>query len=137
MNVAATAGAPVRHSSMSSRVRVVAAQPDAGPRGDPGPALADEDRTGVYRLAGVDLHAQHLRLGIATVAGGTPAFLVCHLPIYRPALVCARRASASLPPEPWSRPRLWPPPWGWSRALRLGPSPAWPRALQQRCRSPR
>src|SRR5260370_14913983 len=62
--------------------RVVAAQADARARGDLGPTLADEDRAGVHGLAGVDLHAQHLRLGVATVAGGTPAFLVCHLFIF-------------------------------------------------------
>src|SRR5258708_31580020 len=53
--------------------RVVAAQPDARARGCLGPTLPDDDRAGVHRLAGVDLHAQHLRFGVATVSGGLPA----------------------------------------------------------------
>src|SRR6266849_4347409 len=59
--------------------RVVAAQTDPGARVDPGPALADEDCARVHSLARVDFHAQHLRLGVAPVAGRAATFLVSHL----------------------------------------------------------
>src|ERR1700681_2602439 len=58
--------------------RVVAPESDAGARLDPGPPLANENLSGVHGLAGVDLHAKHLRLGVAPVAGRPTAFLVCH-----------------------------------------------------------
>src|SRR5581483_11073443 len=59
--------------------RVVAAEADADPGGDPAAALPDEDRAGVHVLAGVDLHAEHLRVGVAAVARRAAAFLVRHL----------------------------------------------------------
>src|ERR1700730_6291844 len=59
--------------------RVVAAHTDPGARGNPAPTLAHEDRAGVHGLTGVDLHAQHLRLGVAPVSGRATTFLVCHL----------------------------------------------------------
>src|SRR5260370_34826802 len=74
--------------------RVVATQPDPGARSDPGAALAHEDGARAHALAAIDLHAQHLRVGVAAVAGGAAAFLVCHLLfiLFRP----ARRARGLL-----------------------------------------
>src|SRR5579859_4201320 len=57
---------------------VVSAEPNACPSGDLGPALPDDDGPGVDDLAAEDLDAQHLRFGIAAVAGGAASFLVCH-----------------------------------------------------------
>src|SRR5712692_2704998 len=105
----AAAPAVLAHPLVSNLARdereqgVVAAQSDPGAGGDPGPALPDEDRAGVHSLPGVDLHTQHLRVGVATVPGGAAAFLVCHLFIWCPAS-CGQRASASPPlPLPSSR----------------------------------
>src|SRR5579859_7655570 len=58
--------------------RVVAAEADARARRDPGSALADDDGAGVDRLAGVDLHPEHLRVRVATVAGRAASLLVRH-----------------------------------------------------------
>src|SRR5450759_2023728 len=57
---------------------VVASDADAVSRGEPAPALAHEDGARVYGLTRVDLHAKHLRFGVAPVAGGPAAFLVRH-----------------------------------------------------------
>src|SRR5205085_10533951 len=59
--------------------RVVAA--DAGSRTgtELRSALADDDHPGLHVLAGEDLHAEHLRLGVAPVARRAEPFLVCHL----------------------------------------------------------
>src|ERR1700694_1631685 len=48
--------------------RVVAAEANARSRRDLGAALPDEDRARAAHLAAVDLHSQHLRVGIAAVA---------------------------------------------------------------------
>src|SRR5690348_7069908 len=58
--------------------RVVAAQADARARMELGAALAHDDVAGRNRLAAIELHAQVFRVGIAAVARGTYAFLVCH-----------------------------------------------------------
>src|SRR5713101_1577610 len=101
----ADAPAVLAHPLVSNLARheceqgVVATQPDAGAWGNPRPALADEDRACIDSLPGVDLHAQHLRVGVASIAGGAAAFLVCHLSTQSPVLwpaSCGHRASASL-----------------------------------------
>src|SRR5438034_5956419 len=43
-------------------------------------SLADQDRAGRDGLSGKALHAQALRLGVAPVARGPAALLVCHIP---------------------------------------------------------
>src|SRR5260370_40312167 len=58
--------------------RVVAAEANARSRRDPGAALPDEDRAGAHHLAAVDLHSQHLRVGIAAVARLRDPFLMGH-----------------------------------------------------------
>src|SRR5207302_9804907 len=73
---------------------VVATEADPGAGCDPGSALPHEDRAGANGLAAVDLHAQHLRVGVATVAGRAAAFLVCHLSTYF--LSCLERREARL-----------------------------------------
>src|SRR5262252_3088702 len=59
--------------------RVIAAEPDARARRDPGAALADENGAGIHPLAAKHFHAEHLRVRVATVARRAAAFLVCHL----------------------------------------------------------
>jgi hypothetical protein len=44
----------------------------------PGAALANDDVAGNDCLAAEDLHAEALRLRIATVLAATACFLVCH-----------------------------------------------------------
>src|SRR5690606_4131855 len=67
------------HVAVDQRVqRVVAAQAHARTRMELGAALADDDVAGLDGLAAVDLDAQVLRVGVAAVARGTDALLVCH-----------------------------------------------------------
>src|ERR1700682_1930092 len=58
---------------------VVLADPDVRAREHLGAALADEHGARLDLRARVFLHAQTLSGGIAAVAGGTRALLVCHL----------------------------------------------------------
>src|SRR5271154_5791052 len=48
---------------------VVTATPNVGPRVDPGPPLAHDDRAGRDRCAVEDLHSEALGLGVAPVPG--------------------------------------------------------------------
>src|SRR5205823_9849764 len=48
--------------------RVVTPEADARSWRDLGAALSDQDRAGVDGLARIDLHAEHLRVGVAAVA---------------------------------------------------------------------
>src|SRR4029077_5997949 len=57
---------------------VVATEADARSRRDLRAALADEDGAGAHDLAAINLHSEHLGLGIAAVAGGAASFLMCH-----------------------------------------------------------
>src|SRR6478672_4894281 len=57
---------------------VVAAKADAHARMELGATLADDDVAGFDRLATIDLHAEVLRVGVATVARGTYALFMCH-----------------------------------------------------------
>src|SRR5437764_3422285 len=59
--------------------RVVLADPGARARPELRSALADEDHPGLHVLAGEDLHAEHLRVGVAPVPRRPEAFLVGHL----------------------------------------------------------
>src|SRR5213595_738905 len=58
--------------------RVVAAESDAGPGADLRASLADQDRARIDQLATIDLHAQHLRIRVASVARRPAPLLVCH-----------------------------------------------------------
>src|SRR3954452_270962 len=58
--------------------RVVLADPGARARPELRAALADEDHPGLHALAGEHLHAEHLRVRVATVARGTETLLMGH-----------------------------------------------------------
>src|SRR5690606_13706015 len=57
---------------------VVAAEADAVTGVELRTTLADDDVAGLDGLPTIDLHAQVLRVGVAAVARGTYALLVCH-----------------------------------------------------------
>src|SRR3954466_9312007 len=59
--------------------RVVLADAHALARPEARAALADDDLAAGHGLAGEDLHAEALGVGVAAVAGGAEALLVCHL----------------------------------------------------------
>src|SRR5687767_2610241 len=59
--------------------RVVAADAGAVTGAEAGAALANEDHPGLHGLAVEDLHAEHLRVRVATVPRRPETFLVCHL----------------------------------------------------------
>ena len=59
--------------------RVVAAATDAQTRVEVGAALTDDDLAGLDDLAAEALHAEALRVRVATVAGRRGALLVCHV----------------------------------------------------------
>src|SRR5438445_29672 len=59
--------------------RVVAADAGSGAWAELRAALAHDDRAGRHLLAGEDLHAEHLRIGVAPVARRAETLLVCHL----------------------------------------------------------
>src|SRR5438309_1139537 len=69
--------------------RVVLADARTGTGAEPCAALANDDHPGLHGLAVEQLHAETLGVRVATVAGGTEAFLVCHL---RALLLCCRFA---------------------------------------------
>src|SRR5439155_9163011 len=73
------AALPVRDRARPRREdRVVAADAGARARAEPRPALADEDHPGLHVLAREDLHAEHLRIRVATVARRAESLLVRH-----------------------------------------------------------
>src|SRR5690606_20013403 len=57
---------------------VVTAEADAGTRMELGAALAHDDVAGADGLATENLHAEVLRVGVATVARGAYALFMCH-----------------------------------------------------------
>src|SRR5690606_17831403 len=59
--------------------RVVLAPADILARVEAGAALAHDDRASADGLAAVGLDAEHLRLRIAAVPGGTAALFLCHV----------------------------------------------------------
>ena len=73
--------------------RVVAADPDAGAGAEARAALPDDDHAGLDLLAGEDLHAEPLRLGVAAVLRGAEALLVCHLAASSPSAIAASSAA--------------------------------------------
>src|SRR5690348_14032433 len=74
------ADALVLHVALDQREkRVIAPDADPGASLDLRAALADEDRAGVDQLAAVDLHPEHLRVGVAPVARRAAALFVCQL----------------------------------------------------------
>src|SRR5918998_721997 len=61
--------------------RVVLADADAGAGAEAGAALADDDLAAADGLAGERLDAEALCVGVAPVARGAEALLVCHYPL--------------------------------------------------------
>src|SRR5262245_9871481 len=59
--------------------RVVATDPGAVARTESRPALSHEDHPGLDLLTGEDLHAEHLRVRVASVARRAESFFVRHL----------------------------------------------------------
>src|SRR5438128_333347 len=57
---------------------MVAAAADVAAGQELGAALTHDDPTRANPLAGIYLHAQPLRIGIATVAAGALTLLMCH-----------------------------------------------------------
>src|SRR3954453_17716693 len=102
---APAAGAELHHATARREDRMVAADADAGARAEAGPALADDDLAAVHRLAGEDLDAEVLRVGVAAVPARSESLLMSHLrlPPSLP-LACSRRACALI-----RRRILWPP----------------------------
>jgi len=64
---------------------VITAAADSGPGVEVGAALADQDLARVDPLAAEPLHAQPLSRGVAPVAAGRRALLVCHRQLFFPA----------------------------------------------------
>src|ERR1700686_4842463 len=82
----------VLHVSRHQREqRVVAPESDAGARSDLRPALPNEDLSRAHDLAAVDLHAEHLRIGVAAVARRAASLLMCHLFLFLLARSALRR----------------------------------------------
>ena len=84
--------------------RVVAATADAVTGVEVGAALADEDLAGLDDLAAEALHAEELRVGVATVARGARALLVSHGVFYFPVSMAVTRTCVSR--WRWPRRRL-------------------------------
>ena len=57
---------------------IIAADADVKTRAELGAALADDDRAGGDDLSAVGFNASVLRIAVASIAGGTRAFLMCH-----------------------------------------------------------
>ena len=80
--------------------RVVAATADALAGVEVGAALADDDLARVHVLAAEALHAEPLGVGVAAVAAGRRALLVCHLS--PPSPLPRRFGDRALALAPWS-----------------------------------
>src|SRR3954453_9404844 len=77
---AATAAARELDDARAARVeRVVLADPDTLAGLEAGAALAHDDLAAADGLAGERLDPEELGVGVAAVAGGAEALLVCHL----------------------------------------------------------
>src|ERR1700719_3196576 len=83
---------------------VVAAEAYTCAGSDPGSALPDQDVPGLDGLAAVDLDSEHLGVRVATVAGRTAAFLVCHYfsSLTAFAALAARGVRAGFWPDLWA-----------------------------------
>ena len=99
-DAAAAPGAELDRAGDEREQRVVAAAADVVTGVEVGAALADDDLAGVDDLAAEALDAEALRVGVATVAGGGRALLVCHGSAFH----CLRRTGARLHFEPVSMP---------------------------------
>src|SRR5713226_5521342 len=76
---AVLAALPERDRARARREdRVVPTEPGARAGAELRPALPDDDHSRLDLLAGKDLHAQHLRLGVATVSRRSESLLVRH-----------------------------------------------------------
>src|SRR5947209_4321106 len=79
-NEAALAARPERDLAGARREdRVVLADAGPGARAEARAALADEDHSRLYVLAGEELDAEHLRVRVTAVPRRAQTFLVCHL----------------------------------------------------------
>src|SRR5438067_1454868 len=121
--------------------RVVAADAHAGARHDLGPALPDDDRACVDKLAAIDLDAEHLRVRVAAVPRRAATFLVRQT-TRSPSSTSAVVLSSSWAPLPAPRPQQAPPrpPWPWaplSSSERPYPAQSFWRAWPPPLASPR
>ncbi len=71
-------GAELDRTGREGEQGVVAAAADVDAGVEVGAALADDDLARADDLAAEALHAEALRVGVATVAGGACALFVCH-----------------------------------------------------------
>src|SRR6185503_14530895 len=78
IDVDATVGLEAHGAVDPGEERVVGADADVVAGVEDGPALAHENRPGPDELPTVALDAAVLGVGVATVAGGALALLVCH-----------------------------------------------------------
>src|SRR5919197_1308250 len=99
---AALAASPELHVAVSQREdRVVAAETRARAGAEPRAPLAHDDRPGAHLLAGEDLHAEHLRVGVAPFARRAESLLMRHP---SPPSSSSRPACAPAPPSASPRP---------------------------------
>src|SRR5262249_40824823 len=91
-NPLAIAAEPLEHdASVDQREeRVIVTAPDVGAGVDPGAALANENVAGAHELASTPLHAQELRVAVATVARRTLSLLMSQVAPLRRARYGAR-----------------------------------------------
>src|SRR5919205_2452299 len=80
-HAAAAAGLELHDARRLGVDRVVLADAHAVTRLEAGAALAHDDLAAGHGLAGEDLHAEALGVGVAAVAAGAEALLVRHLPL--------------------------------------------------------
>ena len=78
MNLTLLAARELQRAIAQREQGVVLAAADVLAGMEVGAALADDDVAGLHSLAGELLHAQSLRVRVATVTGRAQAFLVCH-----------------------------------------------------------
>ena len=77
-NLTIALAAKLNRTRTQGKQGVILATADAVARVEVGAALTNEDLTSVNQLAAVALHAEALRVRVATVTGGTKALLMCH-----------------------------------------------------------
>src|SRR5688500_886420 len=87
-DLSATAAAELDRTRAEREQRVVATPADVQPRVEVGAALAHDDLAGVDQLTAEALDAEALGVGVASVASGGRALLVCHLVL--PLTSCCR-----------------------------------------------
>src|SRR5918994_157727 len=77
-HAAAATGPELHHPGAGGEDRVVLADARAVPGAEAGAPLADDDLPTGHGLAGEDLHAETLGVGVAAVAAGAEALLMSH-----------------------------------------------------------